>query len=125
MKRKFYICRHCGNIITKMKDSRVPVFCCGEKMEELVPNSVDASGEKHVPVVTIEDGVVTVNVGSVDHPMVEEHYIQWIFVETENGGQFKYLKPEEAPNASFCIGDDKVVAVYEYCNLHGLWVTEL
>ena len=96
-----------------------------EKMEELIPNTVDASGEKHVPVVTVEDGVVKVAVGSVAHPMVPEHFIQWIYVETEKGGQFKKLNPEEAPEASFTLVDDKVVAVYEYCNLHGLWKTEV
>ena len=125
MATKFYICRHCGNIITKIQDKGVPVVCCGEKMEELIPNTVDASGEKHVPVVTVEDGVVKVAVGSVAHPMIPEHFIQWIYVETEKGGQFKKLNPEEAPEASFTLVDDKVVAVYEYCNLHGLWKTEV
>lgn len=122
---KFYICRHCGNIITKMQDAGVPVVCCGEKMEELLPNTVDASGEKHVPVVTIQDGTVNVSVGSVAHPMIPEHFIQWIYLETEKGGQFKKLNPEEAPEAAFTLVDDKVVAVYEYCNLHGLWKTEI
>ncbi len=125
MKTKFYICRHCGNLIGMIHDSGVPVVCCGQKMDALVPNTVEASGEKHLPVVTIADGVVQVNVGSVDHPMIPEHFIQWIYVETENGGQRKALKPEQAPKATFCVGDEKVVAVYEYCNLHGLWMTEV
>lgn len=125
MKTKFYICRHCGNLITKIHDAGVPVVCCGEKMYELEPNTVEASGEKHIPVVTVENGVVTVNVGSVDHPMVEEHFIEWVYVETERGGQCKGLKPGEAPNVTFHLGNDKAVAVFAYCNIHGLWMTEL
>jgi len=125
MKTKFYICEHCGNIIGKIQDSGVSVVCCGQKMKALVPNTVEASGEKHLPVASIEDGVVTVNIGSVDHPMVDEHFIQWVYLETERGGQRKALKPGEAPNVKFWLGDDKPVAVYEYCNLHGLWMTEL
>ena len=122
---KFYICRHCGNLITKIHDAGVPVVCCGEKMQELVPNTVEASGEKHIPAVTVEGSLVKVNVGSVDHPMVEEHFIEWVYVQTENGGLRKALKPGDAPNVTFCLGDDKAVAVYAYCNLHGLWMVEL
>jgi len=125
MKEKFYICRHCGNIIGKIQDSGVPVVCCGEPMEALVPNTVDAAGEKHLPVVSVEDGKVIVNVGEVDHPMIEAHYIQWVYLELENGGQRKALNPGENPSVTFCIGDDKPVAVYAYCNLHGLWKTEI
>ena len=125
MKAKFYICEHCGNIIEKIDDAGVPVMCCGQKMAELVPNTVEASGEKHIPVVSVEDGIVNVNVGSVDHPMAEEHFLEWVYVETEKGGQRKSLKPGENPNVKFWIGDDKPVAVYAYCNLHGLWMTEL
>ena len=121
MNAKFYICRHCGNLIGMVHDSGVPVVCCGEKMEALIPNAVEASGEKHLPVVTVEAGVINVNVGSVDHPMIPEHFIEWVYVQTENGGQRKALKPGDAPNVSFCLGDDKAVAVYAYCNLHGLW----
>ena len=125
MKTKFYICRHCGNLIGMINDAGVPVVCCGEKMEALVPNTVDASGEKHLPVVTVEDGIMTVNVGSADHPMLPEHFIGWVYVQTENGGQRKNLKPGDAPNVTFHLGDDKAVAVYAYCNLHGLWMTEV
>ena len=122
---RFFVCDHCGNLIGVIKDSRVPMICCGQKMTELVPNTVEASGEKHIPVVTVENDVLTVNVGSVDHPMIPEHFIEWVYVETEKGGQRKALKPGEAPNVSFCLGGDKPVAVYAYCNLHGLWKTEL
>jgi len=125
MKSKFYICRHCGNLIEKIHDAGVPVICCGEKMQELVPNTVEASGEKHLPVVSVENGVVKVNVGAVDHPMIPEHFIEWVYVQTEKGSQRKALKPGEDPNVSFVLGDDKAVAVYAYCNLHGLWMVEL
>ena len=125
MKAKFYICEHCGNLIGMINDAGVPMVCCGEKMKALVPNTVEASGEKHMPVVSVEDGVVNVNVGSVNHPMAEEHFIEWVYVETEKGGQRKSLKPGEEPNVKFWIGDDKPVAVYAYCNLHGLWMAEI
>lgn len=93
-------------------------------MQVLEANTKDASLEKHVPVVKMENGILEVSVGSVEHPMQEEHFIQWIYVETENGGMRKSLKPSEKPAASFKI-DDKPIAVYEYCNIHGLWATKL
>ena len=122
---KFYICSHCGNIVEMVKDAGVKPFCCGQKMEELIPNTVEASGEKHIPSVSVSGDVVTVNVGSVDHPMVDEHFIEWVYVKTDKGGQRKHLKPGEAPNVVFHLGGDKPLAVYAYCNLHGLWKTEL
>ena len=125
MKTKFYICNHCGNIITKIHDAGVPVLCCGEKMTELVPNTVEASGEKHVPVPSVNGDVVTVNVGSVDHPMIPEHSIQWVWLETDKGGQMKYLEPGSAPQVQFTLNGEKPVAVAAYCNLHGLWMSEL
>lgn len=124
MATKFYKCNHCGNVIIKTVDSGVPVVCCGEKMVELVPNTVDASQEKHVPVVTrVDDCRIKVEVGSVPHPMTEEHHIAFIYVETENGGVQISLK--DNPEAVFCTCNDKPLAVYEYCNLHGLWKTKL
>ena len=125
MKTKFYICRHCGNLIGMIHDAGVPMACCGQKMEALVPNTVDASEEKHLPVVYVEDGAIHVNVGSVDHPMLPEHYIEWIYVQTENGGHRIGLKPGDSPEACVCLCEDKAVAAYAYCNLHGLWMTEL
>ena len=122
--KKFYICRHCGNIVEIVNDAGVPVVCCGDRMEELVPNTVEASGEKHKPVVSVEDGVVKVAVGSVEHPMVTEHSIEWVMVETDKGSMRKHLKPGEPPIAEFLLGDDKLIAAYAYCNLHGLWMTE-
>jgi len=122
MKQKFYVCEHCGNIITKVKDAGVPVMCCGQKMTEMIPGTTDAAVEKHVPVYEIEGNIVNVKVGSVEHPMVEEHYIQWIVLETKQGVQIKYLEPENPPVASFSMTEgDEVVAVLEFCNLHGLW----
>ena len=124
MATKFYKCAHCVNVVMKVVDSKVPVFCCGQKMEELVPNTVDASGEKHLPVVTdLGNGHLKVEVGSVHHPMLPEHHISFIYVETENGGIRVDLKDE--PVAEVYVGSSKPVAVYEYCNLHGLWKVEL
>jgi superoxide reductase len=124
MATKFYKCSTCGNVIVKVVDSGVPVVCCGAKMEELIPNTVDASGEKHVPVATLlEGGLLNVKVGSVAHPMEEAHHIAFIYVETERGGIRVNLKDE--PVAVVYVGDEKVKAVYEYCNLHGLWKVEL
>ena len=119
---KYFVCEHCGNIVEMVNDSGVPVVCCGEKMKELVPGSVDAAVEKHVPVVTEDVNKVKVFVGEVEHPMVEEHYIGWIAIETKEGMQRKYLKAGEKPEAVFALADgDKLVAAYAWCNIHGLW----
>ena len=125
MKTKFYICRHCGNLVHMIHDAGVPMMCCGQKMDELLPNTVEASGEKHLPAVTVEDGAVHVNLGSINHPMIPEHYIEWIYVQTENSGHLKIRKPGDDPSAAVCLGYEKPLAVYAYCNLHGLWMTEL
>lgn len=122
MEQKFYICEHCGNIIAFVENKGVPVMCCGQKMTELVPGSVDAAQEKHVPVIGIDGNRVTVSVGTVEHPMTDEHLIEWISLETEQGNQRKALEAGHAPKAEFVIcEDDKVIAAYAYCNLHGLW----
>ena len=122
---KFYICPDCGLIIETIHDSSIAPSCCNMKMDELLPNTVEASGEKHLPAVSVENGVVTVNVGSVNHPMQDVHYIEWVQLVTENGIQRKELKPGQEPKVTFYPGDDKPIAVYAYCNLHGLWKTEL
>ena len=124
-KAKFYICRTCGNLVGVIHASGVPMMCCGKPMEALEPNTVEASGEKHLPVVAVEDGAVNVMIGSVAHPMEDVHYIEWVYLQTENGGQRIALKPGQEPKVKFLIGDDKPVAVYAYCNLHGLWMTEI
>ena len=126
MNRKFYICAHCGNIIAFVNSSGVPVMCCGEKMQEIVPGTVDAAVEKHVPVCKIEISLLTVTVGEVEHPMAEEHYIQWVFVQTKFGNQRRELFPGSAPTVTFALCEgDEVQAVYAYCNLHGLWAADL
>ena len=123
---KFYLCETCKNVITKVYDSKVPVVCCGKPMNELVPGAVDGALEKHVPAVTVDGKVIRVQIGEVIHPMVAEHYIQFIALETKNGFQIKQLKVGEEPKAEFVLTDgDEAVAVYEYCNLHGLWVKEV
>ncbi|SER46042.1 desulfoferrodoxin family protein [Lachnobacterium bovis] len=123
----FYKCDLCGNFITFLTDktAATPV-CCGEEMKEIVANTVDAAKEKHVPDVTVDGNKVVVKVGSVEHPMQDNHYIQFIIVETTNGYQKKDLKPGEKPEAEFVLAEgEKPVAVYEYCNLHGLWKTDI
>ena len=122
MELKFFRCNHCGNIIVKIKDSSVPVVCCGENMQELVPGTTDAAVEKHLPVYEVNGSSVSVTVGSGLHPMLPEHSINWICLQTNKGFQLKYLNPGEEPKAVFALADgEKVEAVYEYCNLHGLW----
>lgn len=122
----FFICKHCGNLVGMIHNSGAPLTCCGEHMTELVPGSVDASQEKHVPVVEVNGDTVTVKVGAVAHPMTEEHYIQWVYLHSEKGGQRRCLAPGEEPKAVFkLVEGDKPVTVFEYCNLHGLWKTDL
>ncbi|MCR5424284.1 MAG: desulfoferrodoxin FeS4 iron-binding domain-containing protein [Bacteroidales bacterium] len=126
MELQFFRCKHCGNIITHLNNSGVNVVCCGEPMELLTPNTNDGAGEKHVPAVTREGNMVTVRVGSVEHPSVENHYIMWIALQTRKGVQVHYLKPGETPASQFLLAPgDEAVAAYEYCNLHGLWMTSL
>ncbi|SHJ26466.1 desulfoferrodoxin family protein [Pseudobutyrivibrio xylanivorans] len=122
---KFYVCEVCGNFVGMIKESGAPMTCCGQKMKELVPGTSDGAVEKHVPVFTVEGNKVTVTVGSVEHPMAPEHYIEWIALETEKGAQRKVLNPGDKPCAVFALtDDDSVKAVYAYCNLHGLWKAE-
>ncbi len=123
----FYKCDLCGNFITFLteKTASTPV-CCDEPMHEVTPNTTDAATEKHVPVVNVDGSTVSVRVGSVEHPMTEEHYIQFIILETKTGYQKKDLKPGEKPEAVFALADgEEPVAAYEYCNLHGLWKADI
>lgn len=122
---KFYVCKHCGNLVGMIHSSGAPMVCCGDPMTELVANSVDASQEKHVPVVTVNGDTVTVKIGSVEHPMTEEHFIQWIYLETSHGGQRKSLHPGDKPEAVFQLKDDEAIAAFAYCNLHGLWKKDI
>ena len=119
---KFYICKHCKNVIGFISNTGVPLICCGEKMSELIPNTTDAANEKHVPVITVSGNIVTVDIGSVPHPMAEEHFIEWVYIQTEKGGQRKTLSPGDKPSVTFSLtDDDKLEAAFAYCNLHGLW----
>ena len=122
MELKFYKCKHCGQIVAIVKGTGAPIVCCGEPMEEIVAGTVEASREKHIPVYEVKDGKVFVTVGSVEHPMADVHYIEWIALQTRFGNQRKALKPGDEPKACFAILEgDEVEAVYAYCNLHGLW----
>lgn len=123
---KFYICEKCKNTVGMIHESGVPMMCCGQKMTLLEPGTVEASHEKHIPEVTVSGSTVRAVVGSVLHPMSEEHSILWVYLETDRGGQRKTLSPGDAPEVTFALTDgERPVAVYAYCNLHGLWKTEL
>lgn len=124
--QKFFICKHCGNIVGMIHSSGVPVVCCGEPMSELVPNTIEASVEKHLPAVETNGSSVSVKIGSVPHPMSEAHYIDWVYLMTEQGGQRKCLSIGGEPAVSFSLTDgDKAVSAFAYCNLHGLWKTDI
>ncbi len=122
MKAKFFRCPYCGNIVMAVKESGVPIICCGEAMQEIIGGTIDASKEKHVPVYSVEENKVHVKVGSTEHPSVNEHYIQWIGLTTDKNVQIAYLKAGDKPEACFKLCDgEKVVQVFAYCNLHGKW----
>lgn len=122
---RFYICEKCGNTVGMIHASGVPLVCCGQKMTAIEAGTVEASREKHIPVVEVSEGKVKVIVGSVLHPMTEEHSITWVYLETDKGGQRKNLAAGEAPEVTFALADERPIAVYAYCNLHGLWKTEI
>ena len=126
MKQKFFACRTCGKMVAMVKESECPTLCCGEKMVELIPGAKDASKEKHVPVVHVDGNRVHVQVGAALHPMSPEHLIEWISVRTTRGNQRRDLVAGDAPEAEFLLSEgESVEAVYAYCNLHGLWMTEI
>lgn len=123
---KFFKCEGCGKMAVLFRESACPTKCCGEPMVEVVPGTSDAAREKHVPEVVVEGNLVTVTVGSVEHPMLPEHFIEWIILETSQGFQKKDLQPGQAPKAVFALTDgEKAVAAYESCNLHGIWEAKL
>ena len=122
---KFYICEKCGNLVEKIDDSGVPMSCCGQKMTPIVAGTVEASREKHIPVATVEGNVVTVSVGSVEHPMAEEHSILWVELVTDKGVQRKNLEVGKPPVVTFELSNENPIEVYAYCNLHGLWKNEI
>ena len=123
---KVFKCELCGKMLMTMIDSGCIPHCCGKEMTLLKAGATDGALEKHVPVVSAQGGIITVEVGEAEHPMMDAHYIQWIALETENGVQVRYLKPGEKPCAKFHLAEgEKAVAAYEYCNLHGLWKKEI
>ena len=124
-KQKFFKCQHCGNMVGLIESKGAPLVCCGDKMTELVPNTVEASKEKHLPVIKVSGNSINVEIGTIAHPMADEHHITFVYIETERGGQRKCLKVGEIPSLKFCFTEDKLIAVYAYCNLHGLWKTEV
>ena len=125
MNKKFYICKHCGNLVEMINSSGAKMICCGSEMTLLEPHSVEASIEKHVPIVSVINDKVIVEVGSISHPMLPEHFIQWIYLETDKGCHRMHLNAGEVPVATFKLYDEKPIAAYEYCNIHGLWKREI
>lgn len=121
----FYICEHCGNLVDMINDAGVPMTCCGQEMTKLKPGTVEASREKHIPVVNIDHNLVTVTIGSVEHPMTEEHHIVWVYLQTDKGSQRKFLEIGEAPTVHFALADEKPIAAFAYCNIHGLWKADI
>ena len=124
-KQQFYVCKACGNMVGLIEDKGKPVTCCGANMMKLEPNTVEASTEKHLPAVTVTGDRLDVQIGSAPHPMTNEHHIAFVYVETQQGGQRKNLNVDKEPKLAFSFTDDKPSAVYAYCNLHGLWKTEV
>lgn len=124
--QKFYVCKHCGNLVGMIYASGVKMICCGEEMQEIIPNTVDAAVEKHIPQISTADGIATVKVGSVPHPMTVEHLIQWVYLQTTEGGHRKCLGPEDAPEVKFALTKgEEPIAAFAFCNLHGLWKQEV
>jgi len=122
---KFHKCNHCGNVAVLVVDKGVPIICCGEKMNDLAANTTDAITEKHVPTVTLTSDTIAVQIGSVPHPMEDGHHIEFVYMATENGGQRKRIMIGEEPKCTFSFNNDKPIAVFAYCNLHGIWKVEL
>lgn len=123
--QKFFVCKHCGNLVGMIYNAGVQLICCGEPMSELHANTSEGAAEKHLPAVTRDGGKIRVEVGSTHHPMSEEHHIGFVYLQTKHGGQRKSLPVDGEPVVEFAVVDDEPVAVYAYCNLHGLWKTDL
>lgn len=117
---QIYKCEVCGNIVEMLHEGEGELVCCGQPMKLFIANTVDAAREKHVPAVEKTPNGFKVTVGSVPHPMEDKHYIEWIEIIADGKTCRQFLKPGEAPEATFCIYADQVVA-REYCNIHGLW----
>ena len=125
MNLRFYHCDICGKVIAVLSNAGIPTDCCGQVMQELVPNRTDGAAEKHVPVFTRTGNTVLVQIGSNPHPMTDSHSITWIGLRSTYGFRFRELHPGDSPVASFSLpSEDHVEAVYAYCNLHGLWYSD-
>lgn len=123
--KQYYVCPVCGNIVTFEHFSGYVPVCCGHRMEKLIPGTSDAAKEKHIPVCEECEGRLCVSVGSSLHPMSDDHYIEWIALETDKGYYKKILSPQVEPQVTFCLSkDEKPVCLFAYCNLHGLWASE-
>ena len=123
---KYFYCEHCGNLVEMIQESGVALECCGQQMIELIPGTSDGAMEKHVPVIWVEDNQVMVDVGAIEHPMLETHRIEWIVIETNKGSHKRNLQVTDKPRAFFLLNEgEEVIAAYEYCNLHGLWKAEM
>jgi superoxide reductase len=125
-KVKYYLCKKCGNLVRVINQGGGTLTCCNESMQELKPNTVDASQEKHIPVAIFEEGILNIKIGSIMHPMIDEHYIMWIHVITQDGTIYsKSFEPGDIPEVTFKIADLKKATIYAYCNIHGLWKSEI
>lgn len=121
-----YRCKTCGNLICMLEDSGVVPVCCGEEMEKLSANTVDASIEKHIPVIQQNGTQVKVFVGESAHPMLADHYIEWVIIITNKGFYGRSLSIGDQPEAIFEIeSDEEVLSAYAFCNIHGLWVKKV
>ena len=122
---RLFKCRKCGNVVLRINDKCDMLSCCGESMIELKANSVDAAVEKHVPVIDINGNIITLNCGEIEHPMTDDHYIEFMVIETNKGYNIKYLNPGDKPKCEFILTDDEELkSAYAYCNLHGLWINK-
>lgn len=122
----FYKSKHCENLAVLLQGGEKEMSCCGEPMTRLEANTSEGASEKHLPVVKKEGDKIHVQVGSVSHPMSEEHSIQWIYLATRQGGQIKQLESHQPPEACFSVcGGDEPLEAYAWCNLHGLWKTKI
>lgn len=122
---RFLICRHCGNVVGLLEDSGVPIRCCGEPMEHMVPNQKSDALQTHQPVVSRQNNRLHVCVGKSEHPMNTEHGIRWIYLSTTRGGHRKCPYPDQPPICEFELIDENPLAVFAFCNLHGLYQTDL
>ncbi len=122
---RFFKCKKCGNVVALVDDKSNRLMCCGEEMVELIPSSEDAAVEKHVPKVFIDENVVDVKVGEVNHPMDPDHYIVFVAIETNQGIEINKLKPGKEPKTRFTLDEnEELFATYAYCNKHGLWTNK-